>query len=200
MGGQDGYSRDMLDYSSESNSLMAGLKYKKAEKLELGLDLSWMKAEAGLAPFDLSADDYVATHPPMSYDFSTSHTYSDLDSSRVDADLWAKFWFRSNLWMRLRYQGAGQRNRGAYYEGKESVHGFFSVSVASFQRVPHQLKPTTEPSPALGWHLPTEGSRPRGDRLGESLSGSCWGWGRGAVGSVASWLASRRQPGAPPSG
>ena len=74
MGGQDGYSRDMLNYTSESNTLMAGVKYGKKDKMELGLDLSWMQAEAGLAPFDLSADDYVATHPPMSYDFSTSPT------------------------------------------------------------------------------------------------------------------------------
>ena len=103
MGGQDGYSRDMLDYSSESNSLMAGLKYKKKDKLELGLDVSWMKAEAGLDPFDLSADDYVESHPVMSYDFSQTNTNSDLDSTRIDADLWAKFWFRSNLWVRLRY-------------------------------------------------------------------------------------------------
>ena len=103
MGGQDGYSRDMLNYTSESNALMAGLKFKKMDKMELGLDLSWMQAEAGLAPFDLSADDYVADHPPMSYDFSETHTYSNLDSTRVDADLWAKFFFTENLWLRLRY-------------------------------------------------------------------------------------------------
>jgi hypothetical protein len=103
MGGQDGYSRDMLNYTSESNTLMAGLKFKKMDKMELGLDLSWMQAEAGLAPFDLSADDYVETHPPMAYDFSETHTYSNLDSTRVDADVWAKFFFTENLWLRLRY-------------------------------------------------------------------------------------------------
>ena len=103
MGGQDGYSRDMLDYSTDSNSLMAGLKYGTQNKLELGIDFSYMQAEAGLAPFDLSADDYVASHPSMSYDFSQSHTYSDLDSTRIDADVWAKIFFKENLWLRLRY-------------------------------------------------------------------------------------------------
>ena len=103
MGGQDGYSRDMLDYSTDSNSLMAGLKYGTQDKLELGIDFSYMQAEAGLAPFDLSADDYVASHPSMSYDFSQSHTYSDLDSTRIDADVWAKIFFKENLWLRLRY-------------------------------------------------------------------------------------------------
>ena len=103
MGGHDGYSRDMLDYSTDSNSLMAGLKYGTQNKLELGIDFSYMQAEAGLAPFDLSADDYVETHPHMSYDFSQSHTYSDLDSTRIDADVWAKIFFKENLWLRLRY-------------------------------------------------------------------------------------------------
>lgn len=103
MGGQDGYSRDLLDYNSQSNTLMAGLRYGAESKLQLGLDLSWMQAEAGLAPFDLPAPDFVATHPPTIFDFTTSHTYSDLDSTRIDTDLWAKYWFRPNLWLRLRY-------------------------------------------------------------------------------------------------
>ena len=40
MGDLDGYSRDMLDYTSESNTLMAGAKYTKKDKMEMGLDLS----------------------------------------------------------------------------------------------------------------------------------------------------------------
>jgi len=103
MGGQDGFSRDVLDYSSDSNTLMAGLKYQTKNKTELGLDLGWMQAEAALAPFDLSADDYVEAHPPMSYDFSITHLNSDLDNTRIDADLWAKFFFSNNIWLRLRY-------------------------------------------------------------------------------------------------
>ncbi|MCU0233472.1 MAG: MtrB/PioB family outer membrane beta-barrel protein [Thermoanaerobaculales bacterium] len=82
---------------------MAGLKYGTEDKLQLGLDLSWMQAEAGLAPFDLPADNYVATHPSTIFDFSRTNTYSDLDSTRIDTDLWAKFWFKPNLWLRLRY-------------------------------------------------------------------------------------------------
>ena len=48
MGGQDGYSRDMLDYSSDSNALMAGLKYQKRDKIEFGVDFS----SAGLGVFE----------------------------------------------------------------------------------------------------------------------------------------------------
>ncbi len=129
MGGQDGYSRDMLNYTSESNTLMGGAKYTKKDKLELGLDLSWMQAEAGLAPFDLSADDYVATHPPMSYDFSMSHTYSDLDSTRIDADLWAKFFFRSNFWLRLRYHYADYADDAPYLYDTSGTYQFAAATV-----------------------------------------------------------------------
>jgi hypothetical protein len=103
MGGQAGFSRDMLDYSSDSSTLMAGFKYQAKNKTEFGIDFSYMQAEAALAPFDLPADEYVAITPPMSYDFSTSHLNSDIDNTRLDADLWAKFSLGTKWWLRLRY-------------------------------------------------------------------------------------------------
>jgi hypothetical protein len=103
MGGQDGFSRDVPTYATDTNTLMAGIKYGTENKLQLGVDLSWMQAEASLSPFDLPADDYVATHPPTIFDFSNTHTYSDLDVTRTDAEAWAKFWFKPNFWLRLRY-------------------------------------------------------------------------------------------------
>ena len=103
MGGQAGFSRDNLEYDSESKTLMAGIKFGSDDKTELGLDLSYMQATAGLDPFNLPADDYVAITPPMMYDFTTSHLNSDIDNTRIDADLWAKFRFAENFWLRLRY-------------------------------------------------------------------------------------------------
>jgi hypothetical protein len=129
MGGQDGYSRDMLSYTSESSTLMAGLKFKKTEKTELGLDLSWMQAEAGLAPFDLSADDYVETHPPMSYDFSETHTYSNLDSTRIDADVWAKLFFKENLWLRLRYHYIDYTDDAPYLYDTSGTYQYAAAAV-----------------------------------------------------------------------
>ena len=129
MGGQDGYSRDMLAYESESNTVMAGLKYGTKDKMELGLDLSYMKSEAGLNPFDLSADDYVATHPPMSYDFSTSHLNSDLDSTRVDADLWAKIFFNSKFWLRLRYHYVDYQDDAPYLYDTSGKYQYATAAV-----------------------------------------------------------------------
>ena len=129
MGGQDGFSRDMLDYSSDSNTLMAGLKYQTENKTEFGIDFSWMQAEAALAPFDLSADDYVETHPVMSYDFSQTNTYSDLDNTRIDADLWAKFWFNSKWWLRLRYHYVDFQDDAPYLYDTSGTYQYAAAAV-----------------------------------------------------------------------
>jgi hypothetical protein len=129
MGGQDGYSRNMLDYTSESNTLMAGAKYGKKDKMELGVDLGWMQAEAGLAPFELTAPDYEATHPSMSFDFSQTDTYSDLDSTRIDAELWAKIWFRANFWLRLRYHYVDYQDDAQYLYDTSGTYQFAAASV-----------------------------------------------------------------------
>jgi hypothetical protein len=129
MGGQDGFSRDLLNYSSDSNTLMAGLKYGAEKKMQLGIDLSWMQAEAALAPFDLPADDYVAITPPMTYDFSTSHLNSDIDNSRIDADLWAKFWFAEKWWLRLRYHYVDFQDDAPYLYDTSGKYQFAAAAV-----------------------------------------------------------------------
>ena len=129
MGGQDGFSRDLLDYNTESNTLMAGLKYGQEKKLQLGIDLSWMQAEAALAPFDLSADDYVAITPPMSYDFSTSHLNSDIDNTRIDADLWGKIWFSSKWWLRLRYHYVDFQDDAPYMYDTSGTYQYATAAV-----------------------------------------------------------------------
>ncbi len=129
MGGQDGFSRDILDYTSESTTLMAGVKFLTGSENEIGIDLSWMQAEAGLAPFDLSADDYVAITPPMSYDFSTAHLNSDLDNTRIDAEFWAKFWFDSKWWLRLRYHYVDFQDDAPYLYDTSGNYQFAAAAI-----------------------------------------------------------------------
>ena len=104
MGGQDGYSRDLLAYNEESNSLLAGIKIKPSDRVGLGLDLGYTASEGGLDPFDLPADDYVAITPSMSFDFSKSHTYSTIDVNRFNVDATVKVKFTDKMWMRLWYK------------------------------------------------------------------------------------------------
>ncbi len=104
MGGQDGFSRDLLTYDDESISLLGGLRFKTSKKSSLGLSLAWTDSSAGLQAFDLPADDYVAITPPTQYDFSRSHTYSDLDINRIDGDILFKYSFTDDVWLRADYR------------------------------------------------------------------------------------------------
>lgn len=104
MGGQDGYSRDLLNYNEESNSLLAGVNVRPGKRWSLGFNLGYTQAEGGLDPFDLPADDYVAVTPSMSYDFSKTHTYSNIDVSRFNGDAMVKFTFTDDLWLRFWYK------------------------------------------------------------------------------------------------
>jgi len=103
MGGQDGFSRDLLTYNDESTSLLAGLRFDLSKKAELGLNIAYTSSEAGLDPFDLPADDYVAITPATIYDFSDSHTYSALDVTRIDGDVDFTYKFSDGFWLRATY-------------------------------------------------------------------------------------------------
>jgi len=106
MGGQDGYQRTILSQSTESTTALAGFKIDASKSFDLGLNVTWTVAEQGLDPFDLSAPDYVATHPPMSYDFSQSHTYSMIDVTRLDATAFVEYVFDKDMWLNVYYRYA----------------------------------------------------------------------------------------------
>lgn len=129
MGGQDGFSRNVLDYSSDMNALMAGFQYHAKDKMELGIDFGWTQSEASLAPFELPADDYVATHPTMSFDFTNTYTNSNLDSTRIDADLWAKFFFGNNIWLRLRYHYVDYQDDAPYLYDTSGKYQYATAAV-----------------------------------------------------------------------
>ena len=103
MGGQDGYSDDQVSYDEESNSLLAGVKIHASKRWGLGFNVGYTVSESGMNQFDLPADDYVAITPPTSYDFSKSHTYSQIDVNRLNFDAMFKLKFTDDLWMRLWY-------------------------------------------------------------------------------------------------
>jgi hypothetical protein len=114
MGGQDGFSRDLLKYGETSTSVLGGLRFYLSKKAELGLNLAYTGSEAGLDPFDLPADDYVAITPPMTYDFSRSHTYSKLDVTRVDGDIDFKYEFDVGFWLRANYKYIDYKDDSPY--------------------------------------------------------------------------------------
>ena len=114
MGGQDGFSRNMIKYNETSNSLLAGLKIHPGENWDLGFNLGYTASEGGLDPFELSADDYVAITPTMSYDFSKTNTYSNIDVDRFNFDAMLKYKINDDLWLRLWYQLADFSDNDPY--------------------------------------------------------------------------------------
>jgi len=114
MGGQDGYSRNVLKYNETSNSLLAGIKIHPDDRWDLGLNLTYTASEGGLEPFELPAEAYVAITPATSYDFSKTNTYSNIDVDRFNFDAMFKYKFNEDLWLRFWYQVADFNDNDPY--------------------------------------------------------------------------------------
>lgn len=92
-----------LNYDSSSSTFVGGVTFEPTEDLELGLDAVLSDADASLDPFAFVVPaDYLARNVNQSFDFSRTHTYSDLDTSRLE------------LGLKFRYQAGA---RFAFYGG-----------------------------------------------------------------------------------
>ena len=130
MGGQDGHSRDLLTYDIASNSIFAGLRFKPAERLSLGLSAGYTQSDAAIDQVDLSAPDFVATHPTTAFDFSESHLYSDLDVTRIDAEADAQYTISERAWLTLRYRWADLEDDAPYLYDTSGSFDLYSLAFA----------------------------------------------------------------------
>ena len=79
---------------------MGGLKFQITESLKIGFDLAYVNATAGMSQFRFTkAEDWAAPKPMQNYDMSKVHTYSDLDNTRFESDVWAKFGFGKDFFL-----------------------------------------------------------------------------------------------------
>ncbi len=76
-----------IEYESTSNTFTAGLTYHASEKVEIGIDGVWNDADAALEAFDFDVTPFGF----MAYDFSLTHTNSDLDVSRMELGVHGRF-------------------------------------------------------------------------------------------------------------
>jgi len=129
MGGQDGYGRDLLAYDTDSNTLMAGVTIKPTKQLGFGLSLALADAEAALAPFAIDGGEYVATHPTVNYDFSQTHTYSALDTSRVEAHASVKYKFSDSFKLRLKYHYIDYEDKQPYLYDTSGTLDYFAAAL-----------------------------------------------------------------------
>jgi hypothetical protein len=131
MGGQDGFARALVAYTIDSDILMAGLTLKPSERFKLGLRLGYTVSEAGMDPFDIAdqAADFVSTHPATQYDFSQVHTYSDLDTTRIDATFKMDYSFADDLWAMFMYRYSDFADDAPYMYDTSGTFDWVSVGV-----------------------------------------------------------------------
>ena len=176
MGGQDGSARDPLSYDIGSDSVFAGLRFKPAERLSLGISGGYTQSDASIRPFDLSAPDFVATHPATAYDFSQSHLYSDLDITRVDAEADLTYAVAEKSWLSLRYRYADLQDDAPYlYDSRTTDPGTTPPPrTRSNSGIPVGIRSCCSPSTSkmeIGWEAPA-GSEPFFLREGSGCTSS----------------------------
>lgn len=128
MGGQDGYQRDMVSQNTDSKTIVGGFRLTPSKKFNIGLNIAQTNSDQKMDPFDLSAPDYVETHPPMSYDFSQSHLYSMIDLDRIDFNADANFKFTNDFWMNVYFRRSEYEDNVALFDdldGSISVLGAY---------------------------------------------------------------------------
>ena len=108
---------------------MAGLRFKPADQLEIGLGLTWTDSDAGLDPFSLPAPDYTATHASAAFDFSQTNTYSDLNTSRLEADVNATYHINNTFRINAGYRYADFSDDAPYLYNTSGTLSLFSVGV-----------------------------------------------------------------------
>jgi hypothetical protein len=64
---------------------MAGVNVRPAGPVTLALLASYTASDFALDPMTLNGGDFAAHHELQPYDYSLTHTFSDLDVSRFDA-------------------------------------------------------------------------------------------------------------------
>ncbi len=88
-----------------TDAVSAGLNLRPSPKFDATLALSWMQAAQALDPFTMPASDvFKALVPLMPYDYTQTWSYSDLDVSRLDASLAARYRLSDRASLRGEYR------------------------------------------------------------------------------------------------
>lgn len=118
----------MLEYQSSSHTVLAGFSLQPTPSLEIVVDGSWTTADAAMAPFDFQVpEEFLAVNPNMSFDFARTYLNSDLDISRVELGVRARYSVNSRLFVRGSYRYLDYDDDAPYlYDttGSVDVYGF----------------------------------------------------------------------------
>jgi hypothetical protein len=94
-----------MKYEDDNNILTAGLNLRGSEKLDFALAFSWMNSKATMLPFSVTiTPEFAALVPKDTYDYQDTDGYSDIDVSRVYADLTARYRLNARTGLRGWYR------------------------------------------------------------------------------------------------
>ena len=100
MSGQAGSDSSSIKYTTTTNTGLGGLKFKVTDAIKFGLDLAYVNGTAGMDQFRFTrAEEWAAPKPNQDFDMSQVHTYSDIDQTRFQSDLWGKFGIGKSLFI-----------------------------------------------------------------------------------------------------
>lgn len=92
-------------YENETHVVSAGFNLHPAPRLDVGVSFNWALARASMGPVGLSADPaFLAKVVGMSYDFSATPDFSDLDSASVDLLADATYRVNERVFLRGAYR------------------------------------------------------------------------------------------------
>jgi hypothetical protein len=82
------------------HTLLGGFDMKASEAFKWGMNLVWNTADAALDPFRMvRGEEWSAPKPNQWFNFTQTHTYSDLDVERVYGQIYGQFYFNETLWL-----------------------------------------------------------------------------------------------------
>lgn len=120
----------MIEYGSSSTTLLGGMQWRPTERFDLGLSLAWNQADAAMGSFQLLAPaDFLARNPNMVYDFTRSWEASDLDLSRLEGAVTARYSITERFSLAAEYRYVDLQDDAPYLEDASGTVDFWSFGL-----------------------------------------------------------------------
>jgi hypothetical protein len=102
---------------------MAGVNVRPAKPLTIALLASYTASDFAMDPMTLNGGEFAATQHLMPYDYSKTHTFSDLDVSRFDGSAELRYQVSKAFSLRGLYRYVDYQDDAPYlYDTSGKVH------------------------------------------------------------------------------
>ena len=90
----------------------------------------WSRADAALSPFNLNAPaGYLVGKPNQSYDLGNVWSYSDLDLTRIEGTLSARYELTGRMWLRGEYRYVDLQDDAPYIEDESGTVEYYTLGL-----------------------------------------------------------------------